>query len=245
MLRQFLIALQFMTVFRLRGELGETDQDLAASVGYYPLVGLVLGGLLAICSVLFTILFPPLVSGLLLVLALAVFTYGLHLDGLADTADGLFSHRDKGRKLEIMKDSSVGVFGVLALVFILGLKTVLLTELTFPEARPALVLFPMWGRLAVSLTACLSIYARESGGLGQPFINLAGSRELYLAAGTSLIFSAFWGLPGLTAMLAVILAAVGGVWLWRRLLGGVTGDILGAVAETCECLGLLVVAGGF
>ncbi|MBU2548997.1 MAG: adenosylcobinamide-GDP ribazoletransferase [Proteobacteria bacterium] len=239
LLRRFLIALQFMTVFRVQDNLAETEADLAASIGFYPLVGLFLGGLLAGGSILFSMLFPPPVTGLLLVLALAVFTHGLHLDGLADTADAMFSHRDRSGKLIIMKDSAVGVFGAAALVFVLGLKILLLTELAWPGARFVLLLFPVWGRWAVSLTACLSSYARQEGGLGRPFVDLAGASELYPAGLVTLVLSALGGLPALAAMLTVTLASLAGVWLWRRLLGGVTGDILGASAEVGECLGLL------
>lgn len=238
---RFLIAFQFLTVFRFSENLNENEADLAASVGYYPLVGLVLGGLLAVIFALFGHIFSPGVMGILLVLALALFTHGLHLDGLADTADGLFSHRDQARKLAIMKDSSVGVFGAAALVLFLGLKTMLLAELNGPAAWRVLVLFPLWGRWAGSLTACLSQYAREEGGLGRPFINLAGLRELYLAGGAALLFSfVFLGVPGLITALAVGLAAVAGIHVWQRRLGGVTGDVLGAVIELGECLGLLL-----
>lgn len=215
---------------------------MAVSVAYYPMVGLALGGLLAGCSVLSGLFFPPLVTGILLAGLLAVFTRGLHLDGLADTADALLSHQDRSRKLEIMKDSRIGVFGAAALIFVLGLKVLLLAQVSGPEGWPVLALFPMWGRLAVSTTACLSVYARREGGLGRPFINLAGPRQLYLAAGSALIFSLFYGLPGLITTLVVILAALVGVRVWQRQLGGVTGDVLGATAELGECLALLAAA---
>ena len=173
--RKFLIAIQFMTVFRLRRDLAETSEDLAASVAYYPLVGLVLGGLLAVLAQLLVRLFPAgMINGLLLCLGLALMTHGLHLDGLADTADAMFSHRDRDRKMEIMKDSAVGVFGAASLVLVIGLKAAALGYLAGrPGAWAVICLFPMWGRMAVSMTACLSVYARPQGGLGRPFIDLA------------------------------------------------------------------------
>ncbi|MEW5726170.1 MAG: adenosylcobinamide-GDP ribazoletransferase [Thermodesulfobacteriota bacterium] len=243
MIRRFFIAMQFLTVFRFWDNLGETDEDLAASVGLYPVVGLVLGGLLAAGQALFSLFLPPVVTGFLLVFALALLTRGLHLDGLADTADGLFSHQDLAVKLVIMKDSRVGVFGVLALFFILGLKALLLGEAVRDGAYAVVLLFPVWGRLAVSLTAGLSVYARSGGGLGRPFVDLAGRREIFLAGGAALLASFLaLGLSGLITGLAVALGAVIGVEVWRRLLGGVTGDILGATAELGEALGLLVAA---
>lgn len=242
MLRRFLIALQFMTVFRVRGDLGETAEDMAAAVGWFPLVGLVLGGLLAGLSALLDGMFSAPVRAFLLVLALAAFTRGLHLDGLSDTADGLLSHRDRERRLAIMKDSRVGTFGVLALIFIVGLKTLLLAETVGPGAWRAALLFPVLGRWAASLTAGLSSYARPEGGLGRSFVDLAGKRELAGAAVLALVSSVLiLGAAGLVAALAVGLTAVAGVQVWRRQIGGATGDILGATVELGETVGLLVI----
>ncbi|MEW6262786.1 MAG: adenosylcobinamide-GDP ribazoletransferase [Thermodesulfobacteriota bacterium] len=241
--RLFLIALQFLTVFRLRHDLRETPEELAASVAYYPLVGLILGLLCLGVGLLLKAWFFPLVIGLLITLALAAFTRGLHLDGLADTADGLLSHRDRERKLAIMKDSAIGVFGALALIFAVVLKASLLAGLLDSPLGPAaIVLFPVWSRWAVSLTAGLSTYARVEGGLGRPFVNLAGPREI-LAAGviTAAISLIVLGLPGLLVALLIGLAALFGVRIWRREIGGVTGDILGAVNEMCEVLGLILI----
>ncbi len=242
MTRRFLIALQFLTVFRLKNNLNETEEELAASVGYYPLVGLVLGGLLAGCGAALNALFPPAVTGILLVLIMALFTRGLHLDGLADTADGLLSHRGRTRSLEIMKDSAVGVFGAVALIFILGLKTVLVVEIIGrPYGLLALAVFPLSSRLAVSLTMCLSEYAREEGGLGRPFITLAGERELLLAGVSAALVSALLlPLQGLVVTLLVAMAALLVLRVWKKQIGGVTGDILGTVNELGECLALLL-----
>lgn len=243
MIRRFFIALQFLTVFRFWDNLDETPEDMAAIVGYFPLVGLALGGASALLYLAFASFLSPLTVGFLLVLTMALLTHGLHLDGLADTADGLFSHRAAAVKLEIMKDSRVGVFGVAALFFILTLKGLLLAETVQPGGWRIVVLFPLWGRLAVAVTACLSTYARPTGGLGRPFTDFAGKRELFLSGGTALLLSVmFMGLAGLIVTLGVALAAVLGVELWRRQVGGVTGDILGATVEIGEVLGLLIAA---
>ncbi|MFH1091209.1 MAG: adenosylcobinamide-GDP ribazoletransferase, partial [Pseudomonadota bacterium] len=109
------------------------------------------------------------------------------------------------------------------------------------KAWPVLVLFPVWGRCSASLTACLSNYARPEGGLGRPFVDLAGTRELYLSGFTALLLSSlFMGVKGLIIALVAALFAVWGSWLWQRRLGGVTGDVLGAVIEITEVLGLAV-----
>ncbi|MBF0528790.1 MAG: adenosylcobinamide-GDP ribazoletransferase [Deltaproteobacteria bacterium] len=237
-LRYLLIAIQFMSIFRVKDYLAESPEEMAASVGYYPWVGLLLGTVTAGMWSVASLFFSPLVSAVVAVTTLTILTRGLHLDGLADTADGLLSHRDRARQLEIMKDSRIGTFGVLALILVLGLKTALLSEL--PDWR-ILLLVPVWGRWAVSFTAALSSYARAEGGLGRPFVNLTGRRELYLAGGATLVLSfLIMGLGGIIVTLVLTLAALLGVWTWQRQLGGVTGDILGAVIEMGETIGLLV-----
>jgi adenosylcobinamide-GDP ribazoletransferase len=242
-MRRFLIALQFLTVFRLRNDLEETSADMARAGGLFPLVGLCLGGPAAALAWVLGPVIPPSAMGFLLVLTLALLTQGLHLDGLADTADGLFSHRDRDMKLAIMKDSTIGAFGAAALVLVIGLEASLLGHLAGPAgAVGAVALVPVWGRLAVSITACLSVYARPEGGLGRPFINLTGGGDLITAGGWAVVLSGLiLGVPGLVTCLVVALAAVAGVRVWRSQLGGVTGDVLGAVVELGQCVGLLVI----
>ena len=242
MLRHILIAVQFLTVFRVRDDLAETPLDMAASVAWFPVAGLGLGGVVALFGYLFASVFPAPVTGLLMVLVLALGCQGLHLDGLADTADAMFSHRDRDRKLAIMKDSAIGVFGALALIFAVGLKALLLADLAYsPGGAAVVLLFPVWGRMAGSVVASLSRYARAEGGLGQAFVDLAGPRELIISGSLTLLFSIIiMGLSGLICALSVALFAVVGVEYWRRKLGGVTGDIIGTTIETGELFGLLV-----
>jgi adenosylcobinamide-GDP ribazoletransferase len=242
MLRHILIAVQFLTVFRVRDDLAETPMDLAASVAWFPVAGLGLGGVVALFGFLFASVFPATVTGFLMVLVLTLGCQGLHLDGLADTADAMFSHRDRDRKMAIMKDSAVGVFGALALIFAIGLKALLLSDLAYsPHGAAVVLLFPVWGRMAGSVVTSLGHYARAEGGLGQAFVELAGPRELMIAGGMALLFSIVgMGIIGLISSLSVALFAVVGVEFWRRKMGGITGDIIGATIETSEIFGLLV-----
>lgn len=236
--RQILIALQFMTIIRLKGDLRETSEDMARSTAWYPLVGLFLGAILLGLSVLLGLFLPQAVIAVLLVIALVVLTGGLHLDGLADTADGLFSHQPREAMLEIMKDSRIGVFGGVALILVLGLKAVLIYELL---GHPmVLLLFPLMSRLAVTLNIGFSVYAREKGGLGKPFVDLAGGREMIIASSLAMLASSiFLGISGLLLLALVICAALLLIWFWRKKLGGVTGDTLGATLELTDCFGLM------
>lgn len=241
--RLLLSALQFMTIIRVKNDLVESPQNLGASVAYYPLVGFLIGVILAGIWLGAGYLFKPLLASTLTVAGWAMLTRGLHLDGLADTADGLLSHRDRVRKLEIMKDSRIGTFGVLALILILGMKVASGTCFSGPASWPVWLLIPMWGRWAAVLTAVISPYARAEGGLGRPFVSLAGRRELLVAGGTTIGLSVLvMGLIGLVLALLITLAALLGILVWQKEIGGVTGDILGAVIEMGETMGLLLVA---
>ncbi len=133
---------------------------------------------------------PAQVSVWIAVLLLAALSGGLHLDGLADTADGLFSARSRERMLAIMKDSHIGTMGVLALVFAIGLKVAALSSLTLNARLAVLVLMPLAGRTAMVLMLTTLPYARPDGGLASIFL-LKRSGGPWSPA-----WSCFWPPPG-------------------------------------------------
>jgi adenosylcobinamide-GDP ribazoletransferase len=190
---------------------------------------------------LMKILPPPAAAASLLTLTVWV-TGGLHLDGLADTADGLGGGHTPETALRIMKDSRVGAFGVISLILGLVLKFSLFLSLA-SQTRGAgvLLLFPVISRWSMVLLAYLSPYARAEGGLGQAMTLGVSPRVLtgasLSAGGLALLIL---GTPGLV----LFIAAAALVWLVRlyfqRRLGGITGDILGATNEVVE---IMVLAG--
>lgn len=216
--------------------------NLADAFFFFPLVGFLLGG--AAAGVAWSI------GGLLgwnmgagaLAAALSVcLTRGLHVDGLADAADGLIGGRTRERKLAIMKDSHTGAFGVMAIALDVLIKTVALAELTeqglwwwipvpFIAARSAQV------KLATSM-----VYAREEGGTAAVFVKNAGRRH-YVAAVFQAIFFAglLAGIGGIIAVLLMDLAAFRMARRFRRSVGGITGDLLGLCNELVET-GLLAI----
>jgi adenosylcobinamide-GDP ribazoletransferase len=207
---------------------------------YFPLVGLLLSLLLSLLTLLLTPFVPQLVLAALLVVMLVILTGGLHLDGLMDTCDGLFGGTTRERKLEIMRDSRVGSFGVLA-----GGSALLLQFACFASLRehslPALLLVTLpsarW-----CLVLCLGIFpGARSGGLGTAFRQDIHVRTLVIAGGLSLVL-AFVGaqFAGLLAWVVMTSAALAlGSWITSRL-GGLTGDTYGAIAEVTEILSFLV-----
>ena len=215
--------------------------QLARSLTWFPLVGLLLGLMLAGLDLLLSPYLPAtVVAGILMVL-LVLLTGGLHLDGVADVADGLGGGRDAAARLRIMKDSRVGAMGVVALILVLLLKYQALAAFPAGERTIALLLMPAAGRWLPVLLAVTSPYARPEGGTGGAFIDHAGWPQLLGATGLLLALALYlcnW--PGGVVLLLLALAA----WLFRAFvmarLGGVTGDVLGAAVEGGEVLTLLL-----
>jgi adenosylcobinamide-GDP ribazoletransferase len=236
------LALTFLTKlpWPWRGPADETA--LARSMFWFPWVGALLGlGFWVAWAGLQKTLPAPAAAALLLTLTVWV-TGGLHLDGLADTADGLGGGRNREDALSIMKDSRVGAFGVLSLILGLILKFSLFLSLA-AQTRGAevLLLFPIISRWSMVLLAYFSPYARAEGGLGQAMTLGVSPRVLMgaslSAGGLSLLIL---GVPGLGLFIAAgVLVWLGRLYFQRRL-GGITGDILGATNEVVE---IMVLAG--
>jgi adenosylcobinamide-GDP ribazoletransferase len=235
-----LIALQFLTRLPVRLAGMPTPQQMGRSLLWYPLVGLLIGLLLVTAQWLLGDTSALLQAAVLLALWVAI-SGGLHLDGLADSADawaGGFGDRE--RTLAIMQDPRSGPIAVVVLVLLLLLKfAALVTLLESGSAFGALLLAPLVGRSALLALFLTTAYVR-SGGLGQALAehlpHAAGWRVLILSA----LFCALLG--GASGLLALV-AALGLFYLLRRLMchriGGTTGDTAGALLETIEC-GVLV-----
>ena len=236
------LALTFLTKlpWPWRGPADETA--LARSMFWFPWVGAVLGLIFwGAWAGLHRALPAPAAAAVLLTLTVWV-TGGLHLDGLADTADGLGGGRTPEEALAIMKDSRVGAFGVISLILGLVLKFSLLLSLaTQTSGTRALLLFPIISRWSMVLLAYLSPYARAEGGLGQA-MTLGVTPRVLLGAGLSAggLSLLILGAPGLVLfIIAAALIWLGSLYCQRRL-GGITGDILGATNEVIE---IMVLAG--
>jgi adenosylcobinamide-GDP ribazoletransferase len=240
MLRPFLAALQFLTVAPVRTAFNA--DDIGRSTPYFPIVGLLIGLVAALAHALLDPFFDPGVLGVLMVLALAGASAGLHLDGLADTADGFLSARPKERILEIMRDSRIGTMGVLALAAVLGLKTAALIDMDRDLRGPALFLAPLAGRCMLVLAMNALPYARTDG-LAAVFLKDRRNAHALWAVGIlfagALLTLCGRGFAAASAAVAVTLL----LSLWaRRKIGGITGDTLGAACELAETAVLLVAA---
>ncbi|MEN1759808.1 adenosylcobinamide-GDP ribazoletransferase [Anoxynatronum sibiricum] len=240
MFNRFLHALQFLTILPVPTQ-SVSDDTYHQTMGWYSAAGIVIG--LMTAGIYWLIVQQlPVQMGVLTALFFQFFlTGGLHLDGLADTFDGCMSGRDRNRKLEIMKDSRLGTHGALILLFVLLFKLTAYTALPGHLRVTCLVLAPVMGRLALVLGAWKSVYARENG-LGNLFIGKITLFEVILALGVcmgALVATRQIAMGG--ALLAILMTVALGRHIITRLLGGMTGDTLGALSEISEVVFLMIV----
>jgi len=238
-----LAALQFLTVSPPIVRRVFTLQEMGRSVGYFPLVGVLLGGLLVGLDRALACVFPAAVSAVLVLCVWVVVTGALHLDGFLDACDGLFGGHTPESRLEIMRDERVGAFGLAGGVLLLLLKATALAAI--PSRTTALLLAPAlarWG-MALALAVVVFPYARRKG-LGREMKDHASWKEVALA--TAIGLAVAWLAGGWLGLVAMALAGAT-VWAVARFvlarLPGLTGDVYGAISEMVEVVILLFAAG--
>ena len=243
-LGRFAAAFRFLTIIPLPGSLGTTEEELAGATPFFPVVGLLLGCIAVPVAWCLNLLLPPLVTAVSATVVLLAFSGGLHLDGLADTADGFFSSRPRERILEIMRDSATGAMGVIALILLLLLKVTCLASLS-TNLLPVIFLMPLAGRSAILLMMALLPYARPQGGLASLFYSRRSKMVALWALGFFAVVA--WqvaGVQGGAAVLAVVILVALFGWFCRVKIGGATGDTLGAACELAEAVVALVFVAG-
>jgi len=241
----FPIAWQFLTILPWGKNFREiTPRLLGQSMAFYPVVGLLLGLILWVAYWIFSLVFPRTLSDGLILILLVLLTGALHLDGLADTLDGLAGGKSPEERLQIMKDHRVGAFGVIGLISVLGIKFLALNSLPGDAVARALAMALILSRWSMVQLTYLAPYARREGGLGLAFKENVRKREMAIATTLSLILSLvlyrFWG--------AILWLIVGFFTLliqafFEKRIRGITGDVLGASNETNETLTLILVSG--
>jgi adenosylcobinamide-GDP ribazoletransferase len=256
MMRRFLLAFQFLTIFPVVKMENISEADVGGSSAFFPAVGAVQGVLTVLTAAACMKVFPVELANGLVILVMVIINGGLHLDGLADTFDAIASRKDREKKLEIMKDSTVGPFGVISIVLALLLKYLSLNAvrglppLTY---HASLFLMPVFSRWTM-VPAIFHAQSARPDGLGRIFIEYTGIRQLagataclLISLGAVMVFSnrvldapfqvsAF--IPALP--LLYIFCAIA-VRFSNRNFGGMTGDTFGAVSEISEILFLLSV----
>jgi len=235
-------ALLYFTRLPLPCPVTYEPEDLRRAAGYWPLIGLLVGLVVGGGYVLSSRLLPADIAAGLALTAGILLTGAMHEDGLADVCDGLGGGATKQRALEIMKDSSTGVFGAIGLIVSLGLRWRLLVELPPAQIIALTVAAHTTSRAAACALLAAQDYVREGPSKARPLAQRMhrGRLALVLALGLApLAFlpALYWfGTVGPAAAVLVL-----GLWFHRRL-GGYTGDCLGATQQTGELAFLLIAA---
>jgi adenosylcobinamide-GDP ribazoletransferase len=234
------LAFSFLTILPVIDQRRAAEATVSASFTWFPLVGLILGA--SLCGVDWMLAFAlgQVMRSVIVVLFLTIITGAVHLDGLADTSDALGAGSDGNRALEIMRDSRLGTFGAVAVFFDLTLKILALSTLSGSRRYEALIVAPMLARLAMVAIPYAMNYLRQAGAgsvlLGRPE-SLA--RTIVVGMLAMLLGVLIGGFRIVLITFAVVLATR---WFYRRWLGGVTGDLIGAGGELVEIAVLIAMA---
>ncbi len=241
----FLAALQFLTSLPVAIKRELAPAQLGRATAWFPPVGLLIGGMLALLDWLLSFMLPPAVVNALLIVALVMLTGALHLDGLADTCDGLAGHRPVEERWRIMRDSRTGAFGVVGIVLVLLVKYLSLNNIPVALMLPTLVFLPVVSRWAMVYAIFAFPYARPEG-LGKAYKDATRWPQFTAATiitlGIAIILFPFFSLMGLILIF--------GIWVFTTLLAlyflhkfaGLTGDTYGAINEIAEVAALLLVS---
>ena len=238
MIKNLTAVLRFLTILPLGKP---ADFPGHRMVPYFPLAGLIIGLILALTDVVLQHVLPLNIVSLIDVVFLAVVTGALHLDGLADTADGLFSHRSSRDALKIMKDSHVGTMGLLALIFVLGTKWAGISSIHEYRAL-YLIIIPAYARGSFTIAIHFLDYVRPEGGTAKEFFaDNSGIASLGWLL-VPVVFSLLLGFRGLLLNGIFISIVILVTFYYKKKLKGITGDMLGALGEVTEA-GLFLFAG--
>ena len=237
-MKRLIAALQFLTIIPL----GKSAiYDPKGMIPFFPIVGLIIGGLLSIFDHVALSFWPPPVTAVLDVVLLAVITAALHIDGLGDTADGLMGHRSREKALVIMKDSRIGVMGLVAIVCALAVKWGGIMHLN-DHRMLLLLLVPAYSRSAMIFGIRFLEYGRPDGGTGYDLFDEPLKLSAFQWILIPVILSIFLGWKGLWLNISFAFISALIILYYRKRMGCITGDMLGAITEVTESLLFLFVS---
>ena len=242
-LRAFATAVSLLTRLPVAARVRIDEDDVARSLAWLPLVGVGIGGLLALSGRLLEGRLDVWPAAALIVALWALLTGAIHLDGLADSADGL-GGRDREQRLAIMRDSHIGSYGAIALVLLLVLKVGLVAGVLARGHHLWLLAIPAIARAGSAGLSVALPYARDEG-TGAALVRGARSERLAVAVATAVVAAlACARLRGVVALAAAALVVLAVGRIAQRRIGGVTGDVLGAAIELAECAALVGLLAG-
>jgi adenosylcobinamide-GDP ribazoletransferase len=246
-LNRFLAALQFLTIIRIPWRREVQTEELGRSAGYFPVVGLIIGLILAGLNWLFGFILPSSVASALLIVSLVILSGALHLDGFVDTCDGIGGHKPVEARWKVMHDSRAGGFGIVGVVLLLLVKYVSLNSIPGPLLMMTLVLMPILSRWAMAYAIFIYPYARPSG-LGKEFKQGTSWPRFTMATLITFVIVIIvialiplLGLAGLVAMFGVWIITVVLAAYFKSKFSGLTGDNYGAINEVAEVAVLILI----
>jgi adenosylcobinamide-GDP ribazoletransferase len=242
-LKRIILMIQFLTRIPIKTTLDVTEEDFGKGLAFAPFVGLVIGVVLYLIYLVFKNTFPVYLISTVIVVCYLMLSGGIHMDGLGDTFDGVFSGRSKEKVMEIMKDSRTGTFGVLALISIILLDVSLLSMLIPLCDGTIIIIFPILGRMGCLIGAGAFDYARKEG-LAKSFVHHCSKNEIMIGLIITLV-SVVLVMTSFNILIHVAISLIISYLLnlyFSKKLSGITGDTMGAVCELSQTIFLLIVA---
>ena len=239
----FLAALQFLTSIPVSLKRQLSPAQLGRATTYFPLVGFIIGLVLAFLNWLLNYILPPAVVNALLIVALVILTGALHLDGFADTCDGMAGHKPVEERWKVMHDSRTGAFGVVGVVLLLLLKYVSLNSIPTEMMTSVLIFMPVVSRWAMVYAIFTYPYARPSG-LGTAY--KAATRWPQFTIATVITFAIavvllpLFSITGILLILGVFIIITTFSFYLKHKFAGLTGDTYGAINEVAEVVTLII-----
>ena len=249
-MKRFIGILQFLTRIPIRVDIG-FDDEFHKTMYYFPLVGFVLGFLYFIIGLVSSFVFDSYITSVNVLIATVILTGGLHLDGVGDTFDGIYSYRDKDRILEIMKDSRLGTNAMLSVLFLMLMKIGLVYAIVESGQLYNLIFMPAFARMAIVVACYKSVTPRKKGMgnvfIGKPTLKMILIGILYTAILVIFIGTMLFNLNSmdLTKIILfipvmIILSRIFVKYIYSKI-DGITGDILGCTSELMEVMYLIYI----
>jgi len=234
-----LAALQFLTILPVKRDF--TSEQIGRATAWFPVVGLIIGAILVGLHYILDLFLPAAVVNGLLLAVLVVLSGGLHLDGLADTIDGLAGHRTPERRLEIMRDSHIGAIGAVGLFLFLIIEYIALISIPDRYLAFTLLLAPTVSRWSMVYSIFSYPYARPEG-LGKAFKQRVRWQEFLIATFIAVVLAVIlFQIAGLVIVAITLLIVTLAALYFKRQLRGLTGDTYGAINEIAFIAVLLTI----
>ena len=242
-IKSFILMITFLTRIPIPMKFDFDTKDFVKGFIYFPIIGGIIGSTLIIPFVFYDYI-PANVFAFLIIILYLLVVGGLHIDGVSDVFDGIFSARSKERMLEIMEDSRVGAFGVVGLIiYFFGMYIGLLEVVQMEQGILYVFLTPVIGRTMALMGAGFSSYAKEEG-LGKSLVEGITTRMSIVLILSMCMIAFVISLSALVKVAVTIIIVLIITWRIHKILGGITGDVIGLLVEVSQVVFLLALSIG-